>query len=183
MRIEYTKGERASHERMMLQRQSSEATSGRKMKVMLIFPPDWFPSEPYLSLPSLTAVLRQAGHTVIQKDINLEMYDWYFSEVFLKKVLRRVPQQLDRLRKLAKKRALEEWEQDLQLTLCDLTRQRIDDLIKKAEKAKAIIRGEVFYEIDQLEWAIHVFREVTTVISMVYAPARICMPPMETDLS
>ncbi|MFZ1557698.1 MAG: B12-binding domain-containing radical SAM protein, partial [Nitrospira sp.] len=177
MRIEYTKGERASKELILLNRQSYEATSGRKMKVMLIFPPDWFPSEPYLSLPSLTAVLRQAGHTVIQKDINLEMWDWYFSEDFLKKVLRRVPQQLDRLRKLAKKRELEEWEQDLQLTLCDLTRQRIDDLIKKAEKAKAIIRGEVFYEIDQLEWAIHVFREVTSVISMVYAPARICMPP------
>ena len=184
MRVEYTKGERASAELIQLQRKSSDAaTGGRKMKVMLIFPPDWFPSEPYLSLPSLTAVLRQAGHTVIQKDINLEMYDWYFSEDFLKKVLRRVPQQLDRLRKLAKKRELEEWEQDLQLTLCDLTRQRIDELINKAEKAKAIIRGEIFYEIDQLEWAIHVFREVTSVISMVYAPARICMPPMETDLS
>jgi hypothetical protein len=183
MRIEYSKGERASRELIMLQRRSSEAAAGRKMKVMLIFPPDWFPSEPYLSLPSLTAVLRQAGHQVMQKDVNLEMWDWYFSEDFLKKVLRKVPQQLDRLRKLAKKRDLEEWEQDLQLALCDVTRQRIDDLIKKAERAKAIVRGEVFYDIDQLEWAIHVFREVTSVISMVYAPARICMPPMETDLS
>ena len=183
MRVEYSKGERASKELILLHRQTSEATSGRKMKVMLIFPPDWFPSEPYLSLPSLTAVLRQAGHTVIQKDINLEMYDWYFSEDFLKKVLRRVPQQLDRLRKLSKKRDLSADEMDLQLALCDLTRQRIDELIKKAEKAKAIIHGEVFYEIDQLEWAINVFREVTSVISRVYAPARICMPPMETDLS
>ena len=75
MRVEYSKGERASKELILLHRQTSEATSGRKMKVMLIFPPDWYPSEPYLSLPSLTAVLRQAGHTVIQKDINLEMYD------------------------------------------------------------------------------------------------------------
>jgi anaerobic magnesium-protoporphyrin IX monomethyl ester cyclase len=183
MRVEYTKGERASKELILLHRQTSEATSGRKMKVMLIFPPDWYPSEPYLSLPSLTAVLRQAGHTVIQKDINLEMYDWYFSEDFLKKVLRRVPQQLDRLRKLSKKRDLNADEMDLQLALCDLTRQRIDELIKKAEKAKAIIRGETFYDIDQLEWAIKVFREVTSVISMVYAPARVCMPPMETDLS
>ena len=183
MRIEYTKGERASKELIMLHREASEATSGRKMKVLLIYPPDWFPSEPYLSLPSLTAVLRQAGHTVIQKDINLEMYDWYFSEDFLKKVLYRVPRQLDRLRKLSKKRDLTAEEMDLQLSLCDLTRQRIDELVKKAEKAKAIIRGEVFYEIDQLEWAIHVFREVTSVISMVYFPARICMPPMETDLS
>lgn len=183
MRIEYTKGERASKELIMLHREASEATSGRKMKVLLIFPPDWYPSEPYLSLPSLTAVLRLAGHTVIQKDINLEMYDWYFSEDFLKKVLRRVPQQLDRLRKLSKKRDLSADEMDLQLALCDLTRQRIDELIKKAENAKAIIRGENFYDIDQLEWAINVFREVTSVISMVYAPARVCMPPMETDLS
>ena len=183
MRIEYSKGERASKELILLHRQTSEATSGRKMKVMLIFPPDWYPSEPYLSLPSLTAVLRQAGHTVIQKDINLEMYDWYFSEDFLKKVLRRVPQQLDRLRKLSKKRDLSADEMDLQLALCDLTRPRMDELIKKAEKAKVIIRGEIFYDIDQLEWAINVFREVTSVISMVYAPARVCMPPMETDLS
>jgi radical SAM superfamily enzyme YgiQ (UPF0313 family) len=183
MRIEYSKGERASKELILLHRQTSEATSGRKMKVMLIFPPDWYPSEPYLSLPSLTAVLRQAGHTVIQKDINLEMYDWYFSEDFLKKVLRRVPQQLDRLRKLSKKRDLSADEMDLQLALCDLTRQRIDELIKQAEKAKAVIRGETFYDIDQLEWAIKVFREVTSVISMVYSPARVCMPPMETDLS
>lgn len=184
MRIEYSKGERASKELILIHRQTSEATSGRKMKVMLIFPPDWFPSEPYLSLPTLTAVLRQAGHTVIQKDINLEMYDWYFSEDFLKKVLRRVPQQLDRLRKLAKKRELAEWEMDVQLALCDLTRQRIDELIKKAEQAKRIVRGdENFYDIDKLEWAIQVFREVTSVISLVYAPARVCMPPMETDLS
>jgi len=184
MRIEYSKGERASKELILIHRQTSEATSCRKMKVMLIFPPDWFPSEPYLSLPTLTAVLRQAGHTVIQKDINLEMYDWYFSEDFLKKVLRRVPQQLDRLRKLAKKRELAEWEMDVQLALCDLTRQRIDELIKKAEQAKRIVRGdENFYDIDKLEWAIQVFREVTSVISLVYAPARVCMPPMETDLS
>src|SRR2546428_13358406 len=77
--------------------------SGRKTKVMLVFPPDWYPSEPYLSLPSLTCVLRAAGHDVIQKDVNLEMYDWYFSEDFLcRLVLKRVPQQLDRLRKLSR---------------------------------------------------------------------------------
>ena len=183
MRVEYSKGERASTDLIRFDRQTSEDTSSQKVTVMLIFPPDWFPSEPYLSLPSLTAVLRQAGHTVIQKDINLEMYDWYFSEDFLKKVQRRIPQQLDRLRKLSNKRELRADERDLQLALCDLSRQRIDELIKKAEHAKAIVRGEVFYDINQLEWALNVFREVTSAISMVYAPARICMPPMETDLS
>ncbi|MGE0470059.1 MAG: radical SAM protein [Nitrospira sp.] len=183
MKIQYAKGERASKELILSNRQQFEATSGRKMKVMLIFPPDWFPSEPYLSLPSLTAVLRQAGHTVIQKDINCEMWDWYFSEDFLKKVLRRVPQQLDRLRKLSKKRELDANELDLQLALCDVTHQRMAKLIHNAEDAKHIIRSEQFYDIDRLEWALQVFRDVMSVISMVYAPARICMPPMETNLS
>ncbi len=183
MKIEYSKGEKASLDLIQLHRRTSEATSGRKMKVMLIFPPDWYPSEPYLSLPTLTAVLRAAGHTVIQKDVNLEMYDWYFSEDFLKRVLKKVPQQLDRLRKLAKKRDLETGETDLQLALCELTRERIAELIKKAEEAKHIVRGQAFYDIDRLEWAINTFREVTAAISLVYAPARICMPPMETDLS
>jgi len=183
VKIEYSKGEKADLELIQLHRRTSEATSGRKMKVMLIFPPDWYPSEPYLSLPTLTAVLRAAGHTVIQKDVNLEMYDWYFSEDFLRRVLKKVPQQLDRLRKLAKKRDLEAWETDLQLALCELTRERIAELIKKAEEAKHIVRGQAFYDIDRLEGAINTFREVTAAISLVYAPARICMPPMETDLS
>jgi hypothetical protein len=183
VKIEYSKGERASKELILLDRQRFEASSGRKMKVMLIFPPDWFPSEPYLSLPSLTAVLRQAGHTVIQKDINCEMWDWYFSEDFLKRVLRRVPQQLDRLRKLSRKRELSEAEIDVQLALCDVTHQRMAKLIQNAEEAKRIIRSEQFYDIDKLEWSLQVFREVMSVISMVYFPARICMPPMETDLS
>jgi hypothetical protein len=183
MKVEYSKGDRASKELILLNRQLFEASSGRKMKVMLIFPPDWYPSEPYLSLPSLTSVLRQAGHRVIQKDINCEMWDWYFSEEFLKKVLRRVPQQLDRLRKLSKKRDLAEREMDVQLALCDVSRPRMEKLIRDAEEAKHIVRNEKFYDIDKLEWAIQVFREVTAIISLVYSPARICMPPMETDLS
>jgi radical SAM superfamily enzyme YgiQ (UPF0313 family) len=153
------------------------------MKVMLLFPPDWFPSEPYLSLPALTAVLRRAGHTVIQKDVNLEMYDWYFSEDFLNRVLRRVPEQLDRYRKLARQRELEAWEADVRLALCELTSERIGELASKAEEAKRIVRSQDFYDVDKLEWAMNAFLEVTRAISLVYAPARICLPPMETNLS
>src|SRR5206468_826398 len=110
-------------------------------------------------------------------------YDWYFSGDFLRRVLRRVPQQLDRLRKLSKQRELADWEAELQLALCDLTRDRIAQLTEQAERAKQIVRSEAFYDADKLEWAIGAFREVLTAVSLVYAPARICMPPMETDLS
>ena len=183
MKIDYDKGGLISPRRVTPSQQASPTNSGPKKKVMLIFPPDWYPSEPYLSLPTLTAFLRRAGHEVVQKDVNLEMYDWYFSADFLKRILKRIPQQLDRLKKLARDRGLSDEETELQVALCACTRSHMADLIERAERAKAIIRSPDFYDADKLEWATQVFRDVTATISLAYAPARICMPPMETDLS
>src|SRR5678815_6026264 len=46
------------------------------MKVSLLFPPTWHPSQPYLSLPSLTGFLAQAGITdVTQRDLGIELLD------------------------------------------------------------------------------------------------------------
>ena len=42
-------------------------------KVLLLFPPEWVPTAPYLALPSLTAVLRENGIEVVQKDINVAL--------------------------------------------------------------------------------------------------------------
>ncbi|HJO58991.1 MAG TPA: cobalamin-dependent protein, partial [Nitrospinaceae bacterium] len=183
MKIDYNKGKRATPELMQRNRQTSQDAGGRKMKVLLVFPPDWFPSEPYLSLPTLTAFLRSAGHEVVQKDVNLEMYDWFFSDDFLHKVLEKVPQQLERLKKKSKKHRLSENEMELQNALKNCTRSWILELIEKAETAKQVVRSQDFYDAGKLERAINVFHELTAVISLVYAPARICMPPMETDLS
>ncbi len=81
MRINYDKGGLISPLRAKAQPQALQnpASPEKRAKVMLVFPPDWYPSEPYLSLPTLTAFLREAGHEVVQKDVNLEMYDWFFS--------------------------------------------------------------------------------------------------------
>jgi len=183
MRIDYNKGGLLTPTLIQPARAVDKQMPERPSKVMLVFPPDWFPSEPYLSLPTLTAFIRAAGHDVVQKDVNLEMYDWYFSEDFLRRVLKRVPPQLDRLKKLSRVRDLTEAEVDLQIALCECTRNRIGELAEKAEEAKRNVRSPDLYDINKLEWAINVFREVTATISLVYAPARICMPPMETDLS
>ncbi|MFO0730245.1 MAG: hypothetical protein U0361_04490 [Nitrospiraceae bacterium] len=55
----------------------------RKPKVMLLFPPSGCRRRPTSRCPSLTSVLRQAGHQVVQKDVNIEMYDHFFSVDFL----------------------------------------------------------------------------------------------------
>ena len=64
---------------------------------MLLFPPEWVPTAPYLALPSLTAVLREAGHHVVQRDVNIEMYDHFFSMEFLIWVKARQTMQLKAL--------------------------------------------------------------------------------------
>lgn len=178
MRTDYTKGQKVSAQNYHT---SQSFVSPRK--VMLIFPPDWYPSKPYLSLPTLTAFLRKAGHCVVQIDVNLEMYDWFFSENCLHMVLDKVSSQIAILNSVLSERKLNDKELKLQQTLRQCTPSHISRLTEKAETAKAIIRSKEFYNVDKLVWAMNVFREVTDTISIAYVPARICMPPMETDLT
>lgn len=153
------------------------------MKVFLIFPPDWLPSEPYLSLPSLTSVLRPAGHEVIQKDINVEMYDLMFSAPFLRHVQKRIAHELSHIKDIATTRSLSEEERLLGEQLHSCTEETINQLIRDIEQAKLILRGETFYEIDELERATQRLHHAMAVISLAYYPAQICFPPIETDLA
>ncbi|MBU4075242.1 MAG: PqqD family peptide modification chaperone [Euryarchaeota archaeon] len=45
------------------------------MLTKLIFPPQWIPTQPYLSIPSLTAFLRAHDCDVEQMDVNVSFYD------------------------------------------------------------------------------------------------------------
>ncbi len=153
-------------------------------KVMLLFPPDWYPSEPYLSLPTLTAFLRRSGHAVVQKDLNVEMYDWFFSRDFLRNVFfERVSAQQKRLKELSRVQRLSDEEYALENSLRKCTQSYIDEVVKKVELAKSVIRSQEFYNADKLERALHIFHETTALITLAYYPAQICMPPKETDLT
>ena len=57
------------------------------MKVMLLFPPNWTPSMPHLSLPTLTAYLRMHGVTVIQRDLNAEVFDEILTRQYMKEAV------------------------------------------------------------------------------------------------
>jgi radical SAM superfamily enzyme YgiQ (UPF0313 family) len=152
------------------------------MKILLLFPPDWLPSEPYLSLPALTSVLRPAGHEVIQKDINVEMYDLMFGEKFLRHVQGRIGIELKHLRVVADRNELTGEEAGLKEQLESLTEEQFVRLIDDVVEAKRILRADDFYDIDKLEWATQCLHETMAVISLGYYPAQICFPPIETDL-
>ena len=152
------------------------------MKSLLIFPPDWLPSEPYLSLPSLAAVLRPAGHDVSQLDVNVEMYDLFFSTRFLQHVAQRIASELGHLQHEQKERALDEEEQELVKRLLTCTPELFQQFSTDVEKAKEILRSNAFYDIDQLEWATNCLHETMALVSLAYYPAQICFPPIETDI-
>ena len=64
------------------------------MHVQLIFPPQWIPHIPYLSVPSLTAYLEERNIDCRQRDLNLETYDRMLSTAYIERcgtiVLRRI---------------------------------------------------------------------------------------------
>jgi radical SAM superfamily enzyme YgiQ (UPF0313 family) len=119
---------------------------------------------------------------VIQKDINVEMYDMFFSRSFLEHVSSRIAGELNHLIHVEKQRALDEEESTLKAQLLQSTPEVLSQLSSDAEQAKEILRGESFYDIDKLEWATNTLHKTMALISLGYYPAQICFPPIETDL-
>ncbi|MEW6544117.1 MAG: radical SAM protein, partial [Nitrospirota bacterium] len=146
------------------------------------FPPEWVPTAPYLALPSLTAVLRQQGHEVVQKDVNIEMYDLFFSDSFLVWVKARMGMQLRDLEAKEKCGWLTEQEAGQKALLTAKLAEDLFDLIERAESAKRIVRSEDFYDADKLDWALNTFRLVMQYISAAYYPASLVFYPMESNL-
>ena len=161
---------------------SSAAKPRRQFKTMLLFPPEWVPTAPYLALPSLTAILRDYGHVVIQKDINIEMYDLFFTDTFLIWVKMRMDQQRRGLEEREARQQLSEVERGRLSCLRGQDHVDVMGLAEQAEEAKTIVRGKEFYQAEKLEWALNIFRDVMQYISAAYFPASLVFYPMESNL-
>ena len=68
------------------------------MKLLLIFPAQWYPTQPYLSTPYLCAYLREKGWNVLQRDFNIESYDSFLSAPLLEKAVTKMEDRLATLR-------------------------------------------------------------------------------------
>ncbi|MBI4400924.1 MAG: radical SAM protein [Nitrospirae bacterium] len=156
--------------------------SVRKLKAMLLFPPEWVPTAPYLALPSLTAVLRQHGHEVVQKDVNIEMYDLFFSDAFLIWIKARMAMQLRTLEAKELTEGLTSRETDQKACIHAASDVDVFDLAERALAAKHVVRSEDYYDADKLGEALNTFREVMQYISAAYYPASLVFYPMESNL-
>jgi anaerobic magnesium-protoporphyrin IX monomethyl ester cyclase len=58
--------------------------------LLLVFPPQWSPFQPALSLPSLSAWLKRAGFRVRSIDLNAAFYHWFLSDECARILVRQV---------------------------------------------------------------------------------------------
>jgi len=103
------------------------------MKVLLLFPPNWTPSMPHLALPSLTAFLRGADITTIQRDLNAEVFDRVLSRPYLL-------QSLERLRRM-RRRPNNPPADQVQWAL-----RNGPAIAEQIDGAKRVIRSPAFYD-------------------------------------
>ena len=135
------------------------------MKVMLLFPPNWNPAMPHLALPTLTAFLRAHGVEVIQRDLNIEVFD----EVLTRRHLEGAIAQLRRDygprgdrrpdRPLAAPRNLVAW-----------ALERGPQLVAQVERAKRTIRSAAFFDGPAGRTAIETIADALQVASLPFFP-------------
>ena len=140
------------------------------MKTLLIFPPQWIPYRPYLSLPSLAAYLRQNGIDVEQRDFNIEAFDLMLSKDYLLGLESRLKAQFIRLENQDRLQAGIEQSHynDLFMALANLQRTT-----RCIDAAKKTYRGQDYYCPNKLVSARRTVKEALAIISTAYFPNRI----------
>jgi len=142
------------------------------MKISLVFPPTWHPSQPYLSLPSLTGFLAQAGvKNIAQRDLGIELLDAILTHKFGQQIYTRL---MDKVRQLERERhgetgpgSAEHYARVVE------SLERFPYLIDRIEAATDTLRGEEFYGIDQYKESLFLIDKWLELISTLYFPTRI----------
>ncbi len=142
------------------------------MKISLLFPPSWHPSQPYLSLPCLTAFLDQAGiPDNSQRDLNIELLDTILSRTYGLEVYEKL---VEKLKKLEQSREGETGpESDEHYGRIVEALDRFPHLIDQIEPAKTSLRGEEFYDIERYRECLFLIDRWLEVVSSIYFPTRI----------
>jgi anaerobic magnesium-protoporphyrin IX monomethyl ester cyclase len=143
------------------------------MKVALVFPPQGHFTQPYLSLPSLSAYLRQHGVAeVTQIDASIEAYDHFLSRDRLALSLERVLSGAG-LAALEAKGALgfSDMERYQLLSEIDVVGESV---VEGIEEAKRVLRSpEAFYDYDRYLWAGRTLEQGLRIFSAEFAPTRL----------
>lgn len=142
------------------------------MKISLLFPPTWHPSQPYLSLPSLTGFLLQAGiRNVGQRDLGIELLDVMLTRAYGEEIYQHL---MDKVRSLERERRGETGPSSAEhYARVVEALDRFPYLIDRIDLAKETLRGEGFYDLDQYRDSLFLIDKWLELLSTLYFPTRI----------
>ena len=143
------------------------------MKTVLLFPPTWHPSQPYLSLPSLTGFLKQAGVTdVTQRDLGIEVLDGLLSQDTGRETYERIQEKIQRLERSGTRGETGPSSQEHLARM----REALDwfpPLYDQIDDAKRTLRSESFYDLERYRESLFLIDQYLAFISTLYFPTRI----------
>ena len=139
------------------------------MKILLIFPPQWDPFIPYLSLPHLKAYLESKGYEVKQRDLNIESYHLLLEKDILRHSLEKVR---DDLKDLESRDKLDQKEL-AQYRILFKAETSGSYIIDKIDEARRIYTGSEYYSdpaaLLKSHWLIEAALDLT---SAAYYPSQ-----------
>ena len=139
------------------------------MKTALVFPPQWYPSQPYLALPTLKAYLETKGHEVDQFDFNVESYDLFLSRNYLEHCVDKIQ---SRLIKPVKSHEDREAEPVHRQILEDTS--YLETILSEINDAKQVLRDEErFFQFDEYKNAYTTLKVAMQLISYAHYPSKI----------
>jgi radical SAM superfamily enzyme YgiQ (UPF0313 family) len=142
------------------------------MKVALLFPPQGHFTQPYLSLPSLSAYLRAHGREVWQLDESIEAYDHFLSRARLERSLARI-RAPERLAELEARPELRFSEMERYQTLSEIALIG-PEVAASIEEAKRVLRSRAdFYDYRRYLWAGRTVEQALRLFSQEFAPTRL----------
>ncbi len=139
------------------------------MKSALIFPPQWFPSQPYLALPTLKAFLENKGHEVDQFDFNIESYEIFLSREYLTHCVEIIRTRLD-------KPAHTTEEQEVQSVYRQILSdaEYLESIFSEVRDAVDVLRTEeLFFQFPLYKKAFTTLKIAMKLISFAHHPSRI----------
>jgi len=139
------------------------------VKVLLVFPPHWHPLMPHLALPALTSYLRANGIEVMQRDLNVEIFDRVLSSTHLRATLRR-------LRKEEKRVPLKGLNATLQqanLEAIAWAKREGRRIVANVDQAKATIRSERFFDVSAGREALLTLADGLLLASVPFFPSEL----------
>ena len=139
------------------------------MKTALIFPPQWFPSQPYLALPTLTAFLQHHGHAVDQFDFNIEGYEIFLSRGYLEECLDLIRQRLSQPAYTPEENQAKNIYREI---LGDA--DYLESVLSGVAEAKEVLRTEeLFFQFAVYKRAYTTLKVAMKLISYAHFPSRI----------